>query len=268
MQRISLTSPFAALLALALAACSGDDQGSATDTTTTGGTTTGGTTTGGTTTGGTETSTSAASETTDGTASGTTSGTTSDTTTGDPGFQALCEKTAQESLDGQTALCECQVAAGEYADVAECLAMSIGTDLDIACECGVYAKFPDQVAFLECAAPLLSEVAACLATVDCTDPFAIFGCYDLFADSECQEPSDAADLESDKVCYGKVPFMCESGEEIPAEAACDGFPDCEDESDEAECPVFQCKSGEEIPLQWKCDGEADCRDGSDEADCP
>ena len=264
MHRIaSYSSPLVALLAFALAACSGDDQGSATDTTTTGGTTSG--TTSGTTDGG----TSAASETTDaGTTTGdtTTGGTTSDPT-GGAGFDALCKKTAQEMVDGETALCECQVAAGQFDSLDECLADSIA-GIDVACECGVYATFPEQVAFFECAAPTLSELAACLAKADCTDDFALFECYAPLFELDCPEPGNAAELESDKVCYGKVPFMCKSGEEIPQDSACDGFPDCEDGSDEESCPVFQCKSGEEIPLSSKCDGFPDCMDESDEQDCP
>ncbi len=49
---------------------------------------------------------------------------------------------------------------------------------------------------------------------------------------------------------------------------CDGFFDCEDESDEADCPTFSCTDGSEIPVVFKCDGEEDCESGNDEAGCP
>ena len=32
--------------------------------------------------------------------------------------------------------------------------------------------------------------------------------------------------------------------------------------------LFQCGDGEQVPLYWQCDGEGDCDDNSDEKDCP
>ena len=31
---------------------------------------------------------------------------------------------------------------------------------------------------------------------------------------------------------------------------------------------FSCDSGETIVLDWKCDGDEDCDDGTDEENCP
>ncbi|XP_008302316.1 low-density lipoprotein receptor-related protein 5-like, partial [Stegastes partitus] len=69
-------------------------------------------------------------------------------------------------------------------------------------------------------------------------------------------------------------FTCSTGEIdcIPMAWRCDGLPECEDSSDEDNCPVcsafqFQCDKGGCIDAQKRCDGEPDCADHSDEQDC-
>ena len=62
-------------------------------------------------------------------------------------------------------------------------------------------------------------------------------------------------------------FVCDNGEEIPAEWENDGEIDCEDGSDENESGgdgTYTCDNGQVIPASWVNDGEEDCEDGSDE----
>ena len=68
---------------------------------------------------------------------------------------------------------------------------------------------------------------------------------------------------------GEGEFVCDSGETIPIDWVDDGYPDCQDGSDESDNHgdevMYLCNSGEEISWGWINDGYDDCYDGSDEA---
>ncbi|XP_061438480.1 low-density lipoprotein receptor-related protein 6 isoform X3 [Rhineura floridana] len=87
-------------------------------------------------------------------------------------------------------------------------------------------------------------------------------------------------LLQDELSCGEPPtcspqhFTCFTGEIdcIPVAWRCDGFTECEDASDERNCPMcsesqFQCESGQCIDSTLLCNGEANCQDSSDEKKC-
>jgi low density lipoprotein receptor-related protein 5/6 len=87
-------------------------------------------------------------------------------------------------------------------------------------------------------------------------------------------------LSSDGVTCTEPPtcapdmFTCQSGsiDCIPMVWRCDGLAECEDSSDEINCPEclngqFRCKNGQCIDMKYKCDSSPQCTDGSDEELC-
>ncbi|XP_069802924.1 low-density lipoprotein receptor 1-like isoform X3 [Dendropsophus ebraccatus] len=82
-------------------------------------------------------------------------------------------------------------------------------------------------------------------------------------------------LPAHKPCASDDQYQCRSGMCISVEYLCDRDYDCDDSSDESNCPApacnetfFQCKNSSMcVPKLWTCDGDPDCEDGSDEKYC-
>ncbi len=102
----------------------------------------------------------------------------------------------------------------------------------------------------------------CIVDASCTEIEALV----------CEGEMDAGLQSCMMSCASDEEFQCRSsGERIPASWECDCEPDCEDGSDEVDCPpsaCFECDGGWIIPQDWVCDCETDCDDGTDEVGCP
>ena len=177
--------------------------------------------------------------------------------------------------------CECLVEAGQFASVEVCWAAyggSVEPPPLADCTAEALDGHSDAKPFLECYMTGTLEDADCLSAASC-DEEASLDCSIAYEDkvSECADLPYELEALVAEVCYGYTlppPFVCGSGESIPAYFVCDNDLDCEDGSDEAQnCPAppdsFMCGNGAYIPNGWVCDGSSDCEDGSDEAqNCP
>lgn len=135
--------------------------------------------------------------------------------------------------------CECMVDMGAYDDIYACLVDN------------TYSVYGEHN-------------AACLDDLAQKSSFVEFyiGCVNDIYDEliECYQDDVCGELVGNRVA-------CEEG---GMATSCDGSPECEDGSDEDDCPAyFSCDGGDtEIPPARVCDGQAQCTDETDEEDCP
>lgn len=69
-------------------------------------------------------------------------------------------------------------------------------------------------------------------------------------------------------------FRCRNGDCVNGNAQCNGYTECQDGSDETDCPStscqanqFRCRNGQCVNAAVRCNGQTDCQDSSDEANC-
>jgi hypothetical protein len=79
----------------------------------------------------------------------------------------------------------------------------------------------------------------------------------------CNGYLDCADGEDEADCEPPA-FRCESGELLPSYERCNGTPACPGAEDEIGCRVHACDTSRVIPYKFVCNGVLDCDDGTDE----
>lgn len=202
-------------------------------------------------------------------ASGTSGAETSPDDTGEPpGIAENCAAGELAAVEVDLFTCGCDVEAGLFETVEDCLAV-LGQGLIVpGCSCGVYAQHPEEAGFIACYAEAVTSFAQCLGKMTCVDEPGQMLCAKLYfgALEACGAPMKSTVAALEIACHGVAPMECGSGEQIPYTWACDGEPDCADMSDEA-C-VVKCADGiGVVDKSDLCDGEPDCADNSDEKGC-
>ncbi|XP_068678448.1 LDL receptor repeat-containing protein egg-1-like [Montipora capricornis] len=120
----------------------------------------------------------------------------------------------------------------------------------------------------------------CDGVNDCDDKLDERNCFVI---NETDSVSDVNSKQSDvsqEATAGcpRSTYSCDKGAKcLLLSSLCDGLSDCEDATDERNCPLnpvcesnkFSCDENAKcFPLSWVCDSINDCNDQSDEHNCP
>ena len=159
-----------------------------------------------------------------------------------------------------------------YDSVDECVNDAFEAPAILDCTASVWASYTDEVKeHIDCNLEALNKLLECQDSFGCNlDRLSI--CYDNYfekTERDCPQIPYEVNAQVSEQCLGheyEPPFTCADGQQIPASYECDGYSDCDDQTDEVGCPYF-CYDGTELDTSVQCDGVDDCSMGEDEFGC-